>query len=255
MTPDHPAIETLADHREGLLPPAENARVSAHLAACGECSAANDAIAEVSALLADNSTEPVAMPAEVLARIDRAVQEANHERTRNVVTLHRPTAVAARAPRRTWPVLAAAAATAAILGGAALANSDLLGGDGSSPNAASRAQVEDDAGDVEAAQGGAAEGGAGGESKDQTQHGMSAPSRSELLKPSDIAAYATRLARSETGTSVSRTCAPIRLSGDDVAAGVRWRGGPATLVVDRENRTATVLDCATASRVLFRDGY
>jgi hypothetical protein len=64
----HPDSDVLAEHREGLISGRRGARITAHLAACDQCAALSDQLAEVSILLA-SAPVPV-MPDSVARRLD-----------------------------------------------------------------------------------------------------------------------------------------------------------------------------------------
>jgi hypothetical protein len=64
----HPDSDVLAEYREGLISGRRGARITAHLAACDQCAALSDQLAEVSILLA-SAPVPV-MPDSVARRLD-----------------------------------------------------------------------------------------------------------------------------------------------------------------------------------------
>ena len=80
----HPDSDVLAEYREGLISGRRGARITAHLAACDQCTALSDQLAEVSILLA--SAPVPAMPDSVARRLDtvlaaEAAQRHDAERT------------------------------------------------------------------------------------------------------------------------------------------------------------------------------
>lgn len=80
----HPDSDVLAEYREGLISGRRGARITAHLAACDQCAALGDQLAEVSVLLA-SAPVPV-MPDSVARRLDtvlaaEAAQRHDAERT------------------------------------------------------------------------------------------------------------------------------------------------------------------------------
>ena len=107
----HPGFERLAELEEGLLDPADAARVSDHAAGCTECRAQQAELERTRSLLGALPVE--GMPADVAARLDRALAGADSPRSTTVVPL--------QASRRRWtsrPLaagLGAAAATVAVV--------------------------------------------------------------------------------------------------------------------------------------------
>jgi hypothetical protein len=80
----HPDSDVLAEYREGLISGRRGARITAHLAACDQCAALGDQLAEVSILLA-SAPVPV-MPDSAARRLDtvlaaEAAQRHDAERT------------------------------------------------------------------------------------------------------------------------------------------------------------------------------
>lgn len=80
----HPDSDVLAEYREGLISGRRGARITAHLAACDQCTALSDQLAEVSILLA-SAPVPV-MPDSVARRLEtvlaaEAAQGHDAERT------------------------------------------------------------------------------------------------------------------------------------------------------------------------------
>lgn len=273
MTAKHPSIETIADHLAALLPPERQASVGAHLSHCADCTAAAEAVDEVSRLLAQTSADTVPMPAGVAARLDEALRSAGEQRTADnrvgpgaiVVQLGRPSAQTPRGSRRSWALLAAAAAAVVAVGTVVVGDLDLSpDGSADSPLAAdapvSPASDSPAAATAEAAPGAATaestpeRGSDSGNEKDNNF----APARSKLtrLSPASLPLYAAGLTRVTTqDDSVSGRCAPAPGPVGDVISTVRWKGARATVVVDADARQATVFDCETASTVLFRTGY
>lgn len=269
MTADHPTVETIADYRAGLLRPPHQDSVLAHLSGCADCTAADQAVAEASAILADASADVVPMPADVATRLDEALRQAGAERAdaaqgATVVPLDRraPSEASQRSRRRTWPLLAAAAVAVVAVGTVVIDDLDLSPGGSADSSVAADAPADDVADDAPgdpAPGAGVPESAAESElnSANETDN-SAAPSRSRLtrLSAASLPKYAEGLTlASPAQYQVADRCAPAPAPPSDVVATVRWRGAPATLVVDRVARQATVLDCETASTVLFRTGY
>lgn len=68
---EHPELEALADHAEGLLDGVRAASVRSHLASCAHCRAREAELADVSGKLA--ATPAPRLPSDVAARIDEVV--------------------------------------------------------------------------------------------------------------------------------------------------------------------------------------
>jgi hypothetical protein len=117
----HPDSEVLAEYREGLISGRQGARITAHLAACDQCAALSDQLAEVSVLLA-SAPAPV-MPDSVARRLDAvlaAEAAQRHDAERAGAGASRDRAAHRRPARRggwrlvTVRVLAPAAAVVAL---------------------------------------------------------------------------------------------------------------------------------------------
>ena len=272
MTADHPSIETIADHLAALLPPEQHASVAAHLSDCADCTAAAEAVDDVSRLLAQTGAETVPMPAGVAARLDEALRSAGEQRAAHeavgqgatVVPLgRRAPAETPRRSRRSWPLLVAAAAAVVAVGTVVISDLDLSPGGSADSSVARDAPTNPaQAGDASADSvpgAGAPESAAESElNSDNETDSSAAPARPRLtgLSPASLPRYAAGLTRASTQhVPVSRRCAPAPAPAGDVISTVRWKGAPATVVVDAEARQVAVLDCETASTVLFRTGY
>jgi hypothetical protein len=131
-TPEHLDPIVVAEHAEGLLPPAQAAAVDAHLGSCSTCRELAESLAGVSAQLAAAPAE-LPVPVEVADRIDRALADeaaGAHVIGRPAGQAAAPEGLLVRLRRRT-PVLLAAAATIGAIGFAGYAVSSVVGGDGS----------------------------------------------------------------------------------------------------------------------------
>jgi hypothetical protein len=73
VTDDHLSLDELAELDEGLLPPERISAIRAHLHGCEECGARAKAITSTRSMLAD--LPAVTMPADVVARLGRAIAE------------------------------------------------------------------------------------------------------------------------------------------------------------------------------------
>jgi hypothetical protein len=117
----HPDSDVLAEYREGLISGRRGARITAHLAACDQCAALSDQLAEISILLA--SAPVPAMPDSVARRLDTvlaAEAAQRHDAERAGAGASRERAAHRRPARRggwrlvTVRVLAPAAAVVAL---------------------------------------------------------------------------------------------------------------------------------------------
>lgn len=253
MTAGHPTIEAIADYRDGLLAAGQQASVAAHVRRCADCRAALQAVGEVSTILAAASADVAPMPTHVATRLDEALCQAvadrdGADRAGTVVPLEGRSLVATpRARHRSRPLLLAAAVAAAVIGGVAIAELDLSTGGSADSSTAQRAAVDAN--------------GPGGDADAELEEqkgapGAAAPFGLHRLSPQTLPQYAEGLAgATQRVTPVADRCAAAPEQGGDVVSGVRWKGAPAIVVVDRAGRQATVLDCETASKVLFRTGY
>jgi len=126
---EHLDADALADLDEGLLDRDHMASARAHVAGCPQCQAELAALTGVRERLAA-AAEVEPMPAEVVARLDRALAEVATEPastavTRSVIPLREPQRSAPRGLR--W--LQAAAVVVLVLAGGAVAVSALRGSD------------------------------------------------------------------------------------------------------------------------------
>lgn len=135
MTAAHLDYDTLADLAEGLLSDARAASADAHLAGCAECQDRSAELVDVSRLLADAPVPP--MPAELASRIDEALAA-------EVASAGPVMSIEAKRRHKRLRMLAVAAATAAVLGGGALAGHTLLTGSVSSESQTAQSQPVQD---------------------------------------------------------------------------------------------------------------
>ncbi len=143
---EHLDVDALADLEEGLLDRDHVASARAHVAGCPRCRAELAALTGVrERLSAAAEVEP--MPAEVVARLDRALaavaaEPASTAVTRSVIPLREPQHSSPRGLR--W--LQAAAVVVLILAGGAVAVSALRGSGNTNDNASTTAGAADKAG-------------------------------------------------------------------------------------------------------------
>lgn len=137
---DHFDTDTLADHTEGLLEPARDAHVRAHIEWCTECNGVVEQLNSVRTVL--SSLPEPSMPDDVVARIDASLSQAQSERAATT-----PADRSAEQPRRrSWlsglfhrPGLLAGAAVLVVgfaFVGGYLSTQGSESGAGDSPNAA-----------------------------------------------------------------------------------------------------------------------
>jgi hypothetical protein len=253
VTADHPSIDTLADYCAELLsgPAAETVRQ--HLLGCASCEADADAIRRVPAHLAAAGRSPLTMPDFVERRIDDALRSEDAARASNAVTA--VTGITRKEPRLTpsqgrWTMLAAAAAV--IVAGTVGVVRELGGGStGTAPSASTAAHgTLPSAPPIRSV---------------PARQGRGIPTEADKavgpLTPQNLSSYAAQLSRTlsgkpETRDTPSRTgCAVPSMSASDVVRTGWWLGAPAVVVVHRSIRRVTVLDCRTASTVLYSAGY
>lgn len=262
-TPAHPSAETLADLYEGLLDPHQAEQVVSHVADCPICAPLSAAVQSVSATLAAEALDPWPMPADVAALLDDALRVAQVERAAGVPSLaarrdaHEPAVSTAatqrRAPRRRGRradlVLRAAATLAVVglgIGGWQLAAHQ---DNGSTPNALSAT------GSPEHSTG-----------SDKFNRGFSQQDsqRAPVLTPANLPQFARSQHGSwglAGGTMGSTQITPRTTPGPSggscmtpaIGRSVRvlWHGRPAMLDLLDATRTAQILDCATATHVLY----
>lgn len=250
MTPlEHPSDEQLADLDAGSLPAQQAMRVNAHVAGCDECRDLRAALSDVAALLADVGAIPEPMPVDVEASLHAALQAAQRAES------GRRDFVAARADstvptmRRRLPKWLAGAAAAVVLTSTGVAawqvlphtSSDYSADSGSGPEGLGSRVVP---------------GGNAGAGKSQAYDDGEGSSFSlRRVAPTAVANAARQLESYSLHSRASdlRPCAVPAGSGRREL--IRWRGDPAVFVVRPAERSATVLDCATARRVLFSTRY
>jgi len=137
----HLDTDVLAEFRAGLITGRRGVKITAHLAGCDRCTALDDQLAGVSALLASVPAPP--MPDSVAQRLETVLAaEVSRKNYAERAQVDRPGESAARdqrASRRgfrlaTWRVLVPAAAAVVLLAGGGYGLSLLVGGPGSPPN-------------------------------------------------------------------------------------------------------------------------
>jgi hypothetical protein len=225
---EHLDADALADLDEGLLDRDHVTSARAHVAGCPQCRAELAALTGVRERLAA-AAEVEPMPAEVVARLDRALagvaaEPASTAVTRSVIPLREPQRSSPRGLR--W--LQAAAVVVLILAGGAVAVSALRGSDDNNDTASTAAGAADKSG-REAANGTTYPVTASGRHWTKTTVEAEVPrllagTLSPTLPPSSFSTEA------DTGGGGGTAEAPRALAGVPAA---RLAGGPATpLAVD-----------------------
>jgi putative zinc finger protein len=247
--PVHPAADQISDLVADVLPASEAMSVNAHLAACVECRQVRDDLLDVIALLGDQGSVEVAMPDEVARSLDAALRRAADERAAGVMVLD---PVRRAAGRQRWRWLAGAAAVAAIVavGVPGLRSLEAPGGNA------------DDAGSSADSLRGAVQNGAdrplAPAPSPATGFGLTG-GQVASLRPDQVPAAARHLV--STAPARHQAALPRETGGcaapiaGRLSAVIRFEGARAVLSVDRATRTATVYDCATATRALLVTGF
>ncbi len=265
--PEHPHVDALADHHEGLLAGDEQAAVQRHVAGCADCQRFVAQLDEVSRLLSAEGQRPVTMPTSVATRLEGALAGEAAQRSGRVAGdgAHRSAAVTSLASRRTpgersgsrrvWPVLAAAAAVVVV----SAVGIQVMQGGGGADNAARGGGSAEDA----VQEGGAAAAPEKGDTPTEGNVKSEIPSF-RGTSPASVAALSA-LARDladgnpQPALSVVGVC--VTTTTNDFGAATRpvsliqWRGKPAILEVDVARHRLVVLDCKLPGRRLFTTTY
>lgn len=261
----HPTLDALAELHEGLLAPEESQRVSDHLSACVDCSAARDALADVTRTLDAAAREPITMPAGVAASLDAALARASSERSAGVASMaerRTPNGTRSTADRRRWSRLApvgAAAATALILGAV---GAQILGNNsGRSDSATSSGAADEQSAPLGQGEDKAL-GETGGKAKSGEGHSdATQPSALQTVTPTTLPAYARQLMQSQrrhsldTATASCADAARVIAPRASMAAVVRWEGTRAVVLLETKLRRARVVTCGSAPQELYRTPY
>ncbi len=257
-SPTHPPAEQVADLLDAVLPASEAMVVNAHLAQCRDCSDLREALATVTAVLAAEGAEAEPMPTDVAASVQQALSTAA-ERSHSLEARRRDL-VRRRSPRLPLAWLGGAAAAVVLVSAGVAGWQGILDG-GNADNSSSSGTVRDDLArgdDAHVPAGSRVEGGAAGSggSKSRPSTPTTVPSSAVPdITPDEVADRARRLAASggSASSAYDQVCAVPSGTGPSVV--IRWRGSLAVLHVQPGTRTADVVDCRTASRVLFTTGY
>jgi hypothetical protein len=264
----HPTLDQLAELDEGLLPAAESASVTAHLADCAECRDARARLGEVSDLLAAAGRETPQMPADVAASVEAALARAGTERDAGVPSLaerrtgSEPDTAAAPAadrPRHRGRMLlgAAAAVTLIAVGGAVISNG-LPGGSTPDESAAgTRANAQSAGGESGRA------GNVGGRrpTADRVPATVMELSLTPRLNRDSVGSYAERLANGEVaGARPPARCLVTPTTQSQASASVpdalvEFDGQAAVLQVHPDTREFSVFSCPGPARLLYGSTY
>lgn len=275
--PEHPHVDVLANHHEGLLAGDEQATVQHHLAGCADCQHLVAQLDEVSRLLAAEGHRPVTMPSSVAARLEGALAEEAAQRSGRsaeqrdgqqgaaVTSLTSRRAPGARsAHRRVWPGLAAAAAVVVVSAvGIQVMQQGQGGGSADSSAGGQNGSAEEDVQEGAAAAPGDGPTSANGDvprTQDNLSRLKQAPAYTASQRAS-VSALARDLLRGRTavldasGVCASPTTAESTAAELGPVSLIRWQGRPALLQVNVAHHSLMVLDCKTASRQLFATTY
>jgi hypothetical protein len=270
----HQDTDVLAEFRAGLITGRSGVKIAAHLAGCDRCTALDDQLAGVSALLASVPAPP--MPDSVAQRLDTVLAaEVTRRNYPERSQVHRPGESGAHdrpAARRgfrlaTWRVLVPAGAAVVLLAGGGYGLSLLVGGPGSPPTYAGAAGVAS-----------SATGSSAGQAASHALTPEAAPqspaptARSQLKSPNRVVnvSAATLRQHVEAELRLPRASRPLKAASSQVRGCVqrlaqaaplelvesaRFNGQPATIIVARTGQQDTVwvagLNCsATSSDVL-----
>ena len=267
----HLDTDVVAEFRAGLIAGRRGVKIAAHLAGCDRCTALDDQLAGVSALLASVPAPP--MPDSVAQRLDTVLAaEVTRKNFAERAQVHRPGESGAHdrpAAKRgfrlaTWRVLVPVGAAVVLLGGGGYGLSRIVGGSGSPSTYAGAAGVASSAAASSAAKS-ASRGlppGAAPLSPAPSAHSqLKSPNlpvsisrttlrqhvEAELNKP--LASRPTKAATRQVLGCVHRLAggAPLEL-----VESARYQGQPATIIVARTGRNDTVWvagpGCSAASR-------
>ncbi len=269
----HLDSDVLAEFRAGLITGRRGVTIAAHLAGCGRCTALDDKLAGVSALLASVPAPP--MPDSVAQRLDVVLaaevgrrnypERAHVDRPGESGAHDRP--VAKRGFRlATWRVLVPVGAAVVLLAGGGYGLSRLVGGPGSPPSFSSAAGSAASAASSAAA-------GSGAKAAGRANPPEAAPlypvpsARSQLrsqnqgFSPATLRQHVEAELRLPTAsrpmqTASSRVQGCIRLLADSaplqLVESAQFKGQPATIIVARTGQDDTVWvagpDCSAGRR-------
>ncbi len=263
----HLDTDVLAEFRAGLITGRRGVKIAAHLAGCDRCTALDDQLAGVSALLASVPAPP--MPDSVAQRLETVLAaEVSRKNYAERAQVDRPGESGAHdrpAARRgfrlaTWRVLVPAGAAMVLLAGGGYGLSLIVGGPGSPPSFSSAAGSVASASATEAPRSSAAAA--------APFNGASArraiPNRPVNISPATLRQQVEtelrlpRASRPMKATSAQVSGCVQRLAGTnplELVESARFNGQPATIIVARTGQHDTVwvagLDCsATSSDVL-----
>jgi len=268
----HPDTDVVAEFRAGLITGRRGVKIAAHLAGCDRCTALDDQLAGVSALLASVPAPP--MPDSVAQRLDTVLAaEVTRKNYAERAQVHRPGESGAHdrpAAKRgfrlaTWRVLVPAGAAMVLLAGGGYGLSRIVGGPGSQPTFSSAA-------------GGVASSAAGSSAGKAASHALppeAAPlspaptARSQLKSPNHVVNVSAATLRQHVEAELNRpaasrptkvTSAQLRgcihlLAGNAplvLVESVQFEGQPATIIVARTGRDDTAWvagpGCSASSR-------
>ena len=263
----HLDTDVLAEFRAGLITGRRGVKIAAHLAGCDRCTALDDQLAGVSALLASVPAPP--MPDSVVQRLEVVfAAEVSGRNYAERAQVDRPGEAAAhdqRAARHglrlaTWRVLVPAGAAVVLLAGGGYGLSLLAGGPGSPPSFSSAAGSAASASATEAPSSSAAAAAPfnGGASRREIPNLPVNITPATLRQQVETELRRPRAARPTKATSAQMSGCVQRLAGTnplELVQSAQFEGRRATIIVARTGQDYTVWvagpDCsATSSDVL-----
>jgi hypothetical protein len=252
----HPSLDELADHREGLLPPADEARVGAHLDGCRDCAGAMATLDDVAVALRDAGAEPVTMPDSVARSIGAALAQAaanGAQRPTAARNAPEPTRARHRWVKPAFGWLAGTAAAVVVIGGIGAGLNNLGSGSDDSAAGGNTSAAADRPGPESSPTGGHA--------------GSKAGTQPELkrVSPDNLSDYARAFAlessapRSTYGYDARNDSAYAARCPSRGIGGLRqpviWEGAKAVMVVRRGAKVASVYSCDATPRLLYSAPY
>ena len=261
----HPDTDVVAEFRAGLITGRRGVKIAAHLAGCDRCTALDDQLAGVSALLASVPAPP--MPDSVAQRLDTVLAaEVSRKNYAERAQVHRPgesgahdRPTAKRGFRlATWRVLVPAGAAMVLLAGGGYGLSRIVGGPGSPPSFSSAAGSAASASATEAPSSSAA---AAAPFNGASARRAMSPNRPVNISPATLRQQVEtelrlpRASRPMKATSAQVSGCVQRLAGTnplELVESARFNGQPATIIVARTGQQDTVWvagpGCSASSR-------
>jgi hypothetical protein len=241
---EHLSAERVADLLDGSLPSEIAIAAHSHVATCRACRQLRDDQAFVASLLADEGRRQVEMPQDVAVALEAALRRAADERAAGVTSLSEARRRKNRGPVR-W--LAAAAAAIAIAG-LGVAGWQLVD-HGTTTTASQHPTPGNGQGGPSTASLNKGIGNAPPKGWARNFQGVYPATAARLPAEARYFANHPRIGIAPTGLG----CARPHGAGPSMV--VKWQGKQQILVLDRKTKTAKILDCQTAQRMLHTTRY